>query len=114
WGQNNTYDYDGTGLAVKITLLPSAPVHGGLSTTPFQVNLSSSPAYPPAGSPVTGLAGTPLLFTAQQSALAGDVSVRVQATTTPATEINWTDLNDANNGRMTYLSNFQVFALLSL
>src|SRR5205823_210491 len=70
WGQNNQYSYDGTGFAVTINNVgPPPPTHGGLSGTTFQVDLSSSPAYPPAGSPVTGLAGTPLLFTAQQNSL---------------------------------------------
>ena len=77
------------------------PQHGGLSATVFKVNGSSSPAYPPAATPVSGLTDKVLQFAAQQTGRPGGLSVRVQATTTPNVESSWTDLPNSTNGRMT-------------
>jgi hypothetical protein len=77
------------------------PQHGGLSATVFKVNGSSSPAYPPATAPVSGLTDKVLQFAARQTGRPGGLSVRVQATTTPNVESSWTDLPNSTNGRMT-------------
>jgi hypothetical protein len=94
---------------------PTPPPHGGLSATKFKVNLSTSPAYTkaPPLPPVTGLAGTPLLFSAEQSAVAANASVRVQATTTPDIESSWSDLQDGRSGGMVYVEMYKGYGLIS-
>ena len=81
--------------------IPIPPAHGGLSATVFRVNGNSAPAYPPAATPVQGLADTVLQFAAQQTGTPGGLSMRVQATTTPDVEGSWTDLPNTTNGLMT-------------
>jgi hypothetical protein len=99
WGDN------GGQYSVQVQVInntPTAPPHGGLSATTFTVDESSSPVYPPAGGPVNGLADTVLRFAAQQTGRPGNLSVRVQATTTPSVESSWTDLANASAGRMIF------------
>lgn len=72
---------------------PPPPAHGGLSSTIFTVNESDATS--------AGVADTVLRFAAQQNAVAANLIVRVQATTTPNVESSWTDLNDGNAGHMT-------------
>jgi len=91
---NNDYSYDGTGFAVKITPLPTAPPHGGLSDTFFNVNGQTSGA--------SNVADTVLRFAALQTGTPNGLRVRVQATTTPGNESSWTDLANDRQGRMTY------------
>jgi hypothetical protein len=74
--------------------LPPAPAHGGLSGVTFFVNDSPSPS--------NGVADTVLRFRALQTGTPGDMSVRVQATTTPGVEVSWTYLTNASAGRMVY------------
>jgi hypothetical protein len=92
---------------------PIPPGHGGLSATTFTVNESSSPVYPPAGSPVNGLADTLLRFAAKQTGAPAGLSMRVQDTTTPGVEASWTDLANATNGRMNYDATTQEYFLSS-
>ena len=72
---------------------PTPPVHGGLSATVFAVNESKTPT--------ANVADTVLRFLAQQSGTPADLSVRVQATTTPNDESSWTDLANGRRGVMT-------------
>ena len=110
WGDN------GGQYSVEVQVnsnTPTAPPHGGLSATVFTVNESSSPVYPPAGGPVNGLADSVLRFAAQQTGRPGDMSVRVQATTTPGVVVSWTDLPNASAGRMVFDVTTSQFVLSS-
>jgi len=100
-------------VQVQVGTPPVPPAHGGLSATTFTVNESNSPVYPPAGAPVNGLADTVLRFAAQQTGTPRDMSVRVQATTTPGVEISWTNLTNASAGRMVYDVTTRQFVLNS-
>jgi hypothetical protein len=106
WGSDNEYSYDGTGLSAVITFItiaPTPPPHGGLSTTVFTVNGSASPA--------PNLADTVLRFAAQQTGAPARLSVRVQASTTPANEGSWTDLPNGASGQMAYDASSNQFVL---
>lgn len=82
---------------------PVAPPHGGLSTTIFTVNESSSPG--------TNLANSVLRFAAQQTGKAAGLVVRVQSSTTPTIESSWTDLPNGSNGYMTWHPGSSRFVL---
>jgi hypothetical protein len=100
--------YNNSGsLSVRITLAgtPVPPAHGGLSATNFTVDGSSSPTV--------GLADNTLRFAAQQAGTPADLLVRVQTSTTANVESSWSDLNDGNNGRLTYNDASQMFVLSS-
>ncbi len=96
------------------TCVPIAPPHGGLSATKLTIDGSDQPAYPPAAPPVTNLADTVLRFAATQTGTASNPMVRMQATTTPGTEMSWTDLDDGRKGRMTYDKTRKAFLLNTL
>ena len=85
-----------TGTVYEVEGNPRYIVHARdeLSATGFAVNGSTSPG--------NSVADTVLRFAAAQSRAPADVSVRVQATTTPNTESSWTDLANSRGGRMTF------------
>jgi hypothetical protein len=114
-GADGSYFFDTTKISATITTSGDlvAPPHGGLSATTFTVDESSAPVYPPAGSPVNGLADTFLRFAAQQAGTPAGLSMRVQATTTPGVEVSWTNLANATNGRMSYDATTKQYFLSS-
>jgi hypothetical protein len=115
-GSPASWGDDGGQYSIQVEVInndPTAPPHGGLSATNFTVNESSSPVYPPVGAPVNGLADTVLRFAAQQTGIAANETIRVQATTTPSVESSWTDLANASAGRMVFDVTTHQFVLSS-
>jgi uncharacterized repeat protein (TIGR03803 family) len=92
------------GAAPTPTPTPTpTPPPPGLSPTVFTVNESASLA--------PNLADTVLRFAAQQTGAAARLSVRVQASTTPAIEGSWSDLPNGATGQMTYDASSNQFVL---
>lgn len=96
--------------AVAAVVIPATK---GVAPVSFMVNGSSSPAYPPVGTTVRGLADTVLQFMAQEIGDAAGMSVRVQATTTPSVESSWTNLPNSSAGAMLFESASNRYLLSS-
>lgn len=75
------------------------------------VNGSAEPAYPGAGTPVTGLADSVLTFVAKQAGAPAGRSMTAEASTTPDVSGSWQRLTNGSEGFMPFEQQSSAFVL---